>query len=214
MTKQNRNKMKQFFVTFPKSKIDKHEFRDVLSPELVNWYMIVEEKHKDGTPHLHALYKLKDGITKSQLLKIYKQKFPDDYMRIDVKPVRSLKHSIAYLSKEDKDPLVSGEFIETRNPSRNHLLKFLREEYGFKDFETFHKHMEEERRKELDFDEFKNEVYKQLLHHKKFDPQGLEYLLIQNNLSRKTSEFFKNFEKSRISKDDITFLHKLLKNKV
>lgn len=118
----NRNPVKQLFITFPKSNVDKVTFRDTLLRFEPDYYMVVEEKHKDGTPHLHAVVRFKNKYSKAFVLKYFKQKYPDDYKRIDVKPVRSIKQSLAYLSKEDTHPLVSGAFEANRNPQKNYLV--------------------------------------------------------------------------------------------
>lgn len=124
----NRNPVKQLFITFPHSNVDKCTFRDdllVFDPE---YYKVCEEKHKDGSPHLHAVIKFKNKYSKSHVLKKFKEKYPEDYKRIDVKPVRSIKNSIAYLSKEDDNPLESKTpYTESRNPQHNFLNQFARE---------------------------------------------------------------------------------------
>jgi len=119
----NRNPVKQMFLTFPKSNIDKATFRDLILRFEPTYYKVVEEKHKDGTPHLHALCKWKGKYSKAFVLKYFKAKLPDDYKRIDIQAVRSIKHAEAYLSKEDQSPLTSGAFIETRGNSKAKLIK-------------------------------------------------------------------------------------------
>lgn len=110
----NRNPVKQLFITFPKSTVDKNTFRDALLRFEPSYYKICEEKHKDGTPHLHAVIKFKNRYSKAYVLKFFKQLYPNDYKRIDVEPVRSIKKAIEYLSKEDPTPLESGVFHESR----------------------------------------------------------------------------------------------------
>lgn len=119
----NRNPMKQFFFTFPKSNIDKVQFRDLLLRFDPSYYKVVEEKHKDGTPHLHAVIKFKNKFSKSFVLKYFKEKLPDDYKRIDVAPVRSIKNALNYLSKEDPNPLESGAFVDGRGHTKTKLIK-------------------------------------------------------------------------------------------
>jgi len=110
----NRNPVKQVFITFPKSTVDKITFRDIFLKFTPVYYKVVEEKHKDGTPHLHAVIKFKDKFSCSHILKHCKAHFPDDWKRIDIKPVRSIRHALDYLSKEDTSPCTSGEYKETR----------------------------------------------------------------------------------------------------
>lgn len=46
---------KRFFLTYPKCTLSKEELRDELEKmHSIDHYIISEEKHEDGTPHLHA----------------------------------------------------------------------------------------------------------------------------------------------------------------
>lgn len=123
----NRNPIKQMFITFPKSTVDKNTFRDKLLRFDPEYYKICEEHHKDGTPHLHAVIKYKNKYSKARVLNYFKEIFPEDYKRIDVQPVRSIAKSLQYLSKEDKEPLESGPYQESRNPQSSWHDKFARE---------------------------------------------------------------------------------------
>lgn len=119
--------MKQFFITFPKSNVDKVTFRDALLRFEPDFYKVVEEKHKDGTPHLHAVIRFKNKYSKSKILSYFKELYPDDYKRIDIESVRSISNAITYLSKEDPNPLTTGEYKDNRNPPRNLINTFIRE---------------------------------------------------------------------------------------
>lgn len=110
----NRNPVKQLFITFPKSNVDKNTFRDSLLQFQPSFYKVVEEKHKDGTPHLHAIVKFTNKYSVSHVLKKFKEIYPNDYKRIDVEPVRSISKALEYLSKEDQMPLSSGVYVENR----------------------------------------------------------------------------------------------------
>lgn len=112
MTTVNRNKLKQLFITFPKSNITKEAFKDhlVAMQPTLSYYFVAEETHADGTPHFHAIMKLSSGMSKSNVLTYLKTTFPDDYKRIDVQSVRSMDQSVTYLSKEDPSPLVYGRY--------------------------------------------------------------------------------------------------------
>lgn len=120
----NRNKIKQFFITFPKSTCDKHTFRDHLLRFNPEYYKVSEEKHKDGSPHLHAVLKTKSPYSKAFVLKKFKEIYPHDYKRIDVEGCRSINHARAYISKEDTSPLESGDFKDSRDPKLARLTKF------------------------------------------------------------------------------------------
>lgn len=195
----NRNPVKQLFITFPKSNIDKHSFRDVLLRFEPDYYMIVQETHEDGSPHLHAIVRFKNKFSKPFVVKYFKDTFPNDYKRIDVKPVRSIKQSIKYLSKEDKDPLVSGEFISNRDPQSNWLDKFARE-LGY----NSRTHLVEQSKIEEDF----LEELRTLIH-----PMWLEWmnqLSFNSECNYKIKKLHNDlFSKNIISKDDMTFLIKI-----
>lgn len=120
----NRNPVKQLFITFPKSNVTKNKFRDDLLRFEPSYYKVVQETHEDGSPHLHAIVKFKNKYSKSFVLKHFKEKYPDDYKRIDIKPVRSIKNAINYLSKEDPEPLESGEFKDGRGNTKTRLLQY------------------------------------------------------------------------------------------
>jgi len=138
----NRNPVKQLFITFPHSTVDKVVFRDQLLRFEPSYYKIAEEKHKDGTPHLHAVVKFKNKYSKAYVLKYFKELYPEDYKRIDVCPVRSITKSVEYLSKEDLSPLESGEYDEKRGKSTKVLNEMSREIFamyqctGIEDYRT------------------------------------------------------------------------------
>lgn len=193
----NRNPVKQLFITFPHSNVDKVAFRDDLLRFEPNYYKVCEEKHKDGSPHLHAVVRFKNKYSKAYVIKYFKEKYPDDYKRIDVKPVRSIKNSIAYLSKEDENPLVSGEFEDTRRPQDNLRDKFARE-LGYDNTADLLSRY----RSELET----REKYKRLIHN-----QWLINLDQDFDTSWKSEQIFeKLFADMFVSKDDITFLMKEL----
>lgn len=204
----NRNPCSQFFVTFPHSTVDKIQFRDVFSPDQVNWYMIAEEKHKDGSPHLHAIIKMKSKISKSKMLKIYKEKYPTDYKRIDVGPVRSIKNAIKYLGKEDQSPLVSGPYREARNPTKNFLTKFVKENYGFSTLEEFYEDLEKEN---IQRDNMEQLLWKTQIRKLKINPDGY-YNFVDNLEFQKRKKWKKFLSNIPIPKDDMTFFIKSLKD--
>ena len=125
----NRNKIKQWFLTYPQwINETKLVVRDkLLSSYNIDYYKICKETHEDGKPHFHAVIRMRESISKSQILSKFRTLYPNDYKRIDVKPVRSIKHSLQYLSKEDTSPLEStGGFISNRNPRNSILTTFVR----------------------------------------------------------------------------------------
>lgn len=125
----NRNPVKQVFITWPHSPIEKITLRDHLitlfSPE---YYKVAQELHKDGTPHLHAAVKFKNPYSCAHIIKKFKEIYPDHIKRFHVRGARSLKQCISYLDKEDDDPLESGIFTDSRtqNTRKARYLSLLR----------------------------------------------------------------------------------------
>lgn len=152
----NRNKIKQWFLTFPQwLNQSKFDVRDILiSSYNIDYYKICKETHEDGNPHYHAVIRLRESMSKSQILKKFKEIYPSDYKRIDVKPVRSIKHSLQYLSKEDTTPLESSEgFVSKRNP-KNHILNSFVRKLGYNSLVHFNEQygVETMLRRQLDTD--------------------------------------------------------------
>lgn len=206
----NRNPVKQLFITFPHSKIDKQTFRDALLEFSPDYYKVVEEKHKDGTPHLHAIIRFKNKYSVAHVLKKMKEKYPDDYKRIDVKPVRSIKNALKYLSKEDQNPLESGEFTDTRNPKQNFYTKCARD-FGFETLELL---LEQAKLDKAYIDKNSQIIMDHLYSTGRMYNMGIEEYF--NNVVRPqiefcdTKRFYKLFSEKRILKDDITKILQIL----
>lgn len=133
-TKLPRNPIKQMFITFSNSTVDKHEFRDYLLVFKPTFYKISQETHQSGKPHLHAVIKFKNKYSIKHIKKELAKKYPYDFLRINVEAARSIPRSLAYLSKEDTAPLTTGSYEETRKPQQNWLNKFARD-IGYRDVE-------------------------------------------------------------------------------
>ena len=189
----NRNPVKQLFITFPKSgEITKHDFRDSLLRFEPSFYQVVEEHHKDGSPHLHAVIKFKSKYSKPFVIKYFKEKYPNDYKRIDVKPVRSIKHALAYLSKEDQDPLTSGEFVDTRNPQRQFRERFAKE-LGYSSAEEL-------------ILEYENEQIKLINLRAQVQDVWIQYVSYESPEYKLLNIYNKFIQGNSIPKDDMTFL--------
>jgi len=102
---------KMFFLTFPQNDLDKAEFMLRLTNDLprqtkvpLSWGIVVREKHKDDSPHLHAI------LCFERPLQISNCRFFDFLggKHGDVKPVTNLKNQLAYLYKYDTEPLKFG----------------------------------------------------------------------------------------------------------
>ncbi len=141
----NRNKISQWFITFPQWKPDlKAIIVDTISVhfELV-YYKIAQETHEDGNFHYHLVIKLATPVSKSALLKIMKQDYPDDYKRIDIKAVRSIKSSMKYIDKEDPTPLEHPDgYKEPRTPLQWVYRKTLLDWAMFRGFDSIEEYME------------------------------------------------------------------------
>ena len=103
----NRNPISKYFITFPKSNVSRECFLKFLQERPLRYHLVAEEKHADGTPHLHAVVWLDKPISKAKFLKIFKVGFPEDYHRIQLQAVRSMNHAVDYCKKEDLNPLES-----------------------------------------------------------------------------------------------------------
>lgn len=137
--KRHTTRIKQFFITMPRSEgITKLDFYRTLSRYQMSYCKIVEEKHKDGSPHLHALVVFENTYTKNFILNYLQKEYPDYSKRVDVDGARSLKNSDVYLNKDDTNALIVGALPDPardlrittkRKAVRKHYLKFL--EVGF-----------------------------------------------------------------------------------
>ncbi|AXQ65563.1 MAG: replication-associated protein [Cressdnaviricota sp.] len=111
MSTANRNKVIQWEITFPQSgETPKDTFHSCFPP--ATYSICAKEAHADGNPHLHLGIKLKKGISKSNLLKFVEKRFPNDYKRIHVSPIKSWDQWIDYCHKEDADPVITGSLSQ------------------------------------------------------------------------------------------------------
>lgn len=116
MSKQNRNPISQWFLTFPKCKdCTKLEFMNSLQKfTTITAYKCVRETHLDGSFHIHSIIKTEKGVSKPKFLQFLRKEFPDDWKRIHIEPIRSIAHSMAYVDKEDPSPLIFGDLTISR----------------------------------------------------------------------------------------------------
>lgn len=107
----HRNGLSKVFITFPKSNHeDKCIFTDDLRKEFdIKSYLTVQEQHADGEPHFHSYLEFNKKVSKPMLLKYFKNKFPNDFKRIDVKSARSTINCIKYLTEPLKDKIVDPD---------------------------------------------------------------------------------------------------------
>lgn len=98
--KNNRNPIKQWFITFPQSDIvGREEFVKSLPP--YDSVVCGQEEHKDEGLHLHCYIELKKKISQKKLKDWIDIKWPDACKRIHYKPVKNVEASIDYIRKED-----------------------------------------------------------------------------------------------------------------
>lgn len=98
----NRNPCKQWFLTFPQwqNYADIKEIKTIL-PECT-WGMACKESHENGGIHYHVTCKLKMNKSRTQLVKWFTNKCPENWKRIHFDPVKDIYNCINYM---DKDPL-------------------------------------------------------------------------------------------------------------
>ena len=144
----NRNKIKQFMITFPQWAPDqKVKILNLLENHFeLAYYKIAQETHKDGGIHYHAIIKLVSGQTKMSVLKIFMDEYPRNYKRVDIKPVRSIKHEIniiKYLDKEDDNILEHPDgYVEARDPSKNKQRELNRLIWMYTGYDSYEEYLE------------------------------------------------------------------------
>lgn len=85
----NRNPIRNYFITFPKCNGSKEDFvHKVFPKENVNRCSVFEEKHEDGSPHYHLIIQLNKGIPWKKVVDLYVEHYPNDYKRIQIQKMR------------------------------------------------------------------------------------------------------------------------------
>lgn len=119
----NRKQLKEWFITFPQATLDAKDFHECLKQLDSVYIHTATETHKDGNKHFHSLIVLKNRTSKSKILKLFKEEYPNDYKRIDVKYMFNIEGAIQYVSKECKEPILYGQVPLKkqllRNPSKS-----------------------------------------------------------------------------------------------
>lgn len=197
----NRNPVKQFFITFPRSEqFTKEMFLETMQRFKPDYWKISKETHEDGSPHLHGIFRTTNKFSKAFILKYFKKEFPNDYKRIHVGIVRSIKHCLIYIDKEDLEPLTSGEYIDGRSPKRSAVAHWCRQ-WGYKTYDE----MKEEQKSQQDKDaELHNKAWEIIEEFQKVSDDVIDFkiFIILNKLI--------DNELNTNRKDDITFLKKYL----
>lgn len=111
--------IKSWFITFPQSKdVSLQQFLDVFMVYPVQYYLLVKELHEDGNPHIHMIIQFKGKRTFSAMLGRVKEKFPNDWKRIQLATLRSKNDAYIYLGKDSKEKLEGGEFKDREKKER------------------------------------------------------------------------------------------------
>lgn len=96
-----RPKAKGWFLTYPQCPLKKEEALQILDRKLdIVEYVICEEKHADGSPHLHAFIKLRDRVN------FKKDRFDLEEYHGNYQIAKSWKAVIGYV-KKDKNYLTN-----------------------------------------------------------------------------------------------------------
>lgn len=120
----NRNKVCNFFITFPRwEEVELSSIPQKL-PKMV-YYFIVKENHDDSDPdpernsmvHYHISLVLKQGIPFKKFLDWIKAEWPSDWKRIKLETTKSFDDSIEYCKKESRDFLEFGVNPVKKNKS-------------------------------------------------------------------------------------------------
>ena len=108
---------RQWFLTYPQCPLPKEQVLRLLEPLGLKHYVIAEEKHKDGSPHIHAYVKLEEKI-----------RFKENYFDlIDLgetyhghyESVRNYDSVVAYCTKEEN--YIANVDIKARKEHRSKL---------------------------------------------------------------------------------------------
>lgn len=138
---------KEWFQTFPSwINSSRESILQLLKGLDLESCSIALESHEDGTPHYHANYTLILKKTKPQLVKYFKIKLPNDYLRCTLlnalAPTKSSAQANNYLSKEDTDILCYWAPPNIENLNR-HCARL-----GVPDYETLQCHLYRTKRDE------------------------------------------------------------------
>jgi len=127
------------FLTIPKSgDLTKVQVASTLDKKNVPHYYIVQETHKDGDKHFHAI--ISTDVNKNFNLKLNALNFEGHHANIQ--RVRNAERALAYLQKEDKEPLIKGKIVEFCEKKESHKAKITIEDA--KKFKTFREVIESE----------------------------------------------------------------------
>lgn len=124
---QNRHAKKQWFITYPKWNSTHSNI--IAAYSNYDYYLVCKENHKDNTEHFHLLIKFTTAVRKAALIEMVQTKYPNDWKRVHIQPVRNLKAAIAYCKKEDPDYEENGT-IDVRTKFQKWYHQTFKETFG------------------------------------------------------------------------------------
>lgn len=111
-----RLKAKGWFCTWPKCTLSKEEALKILDGKLqIKEYVICEEKHEDGSPHLHAFIKLKNRVY------FKADRFDLEDFHGNYQVAKSFRAVIRYVTKENN--FISNIDIKSALSGKSKLVK-------------------------------------------------------------------------------------------
>lgn len=112
--KKFRKQAKRFFLTYSQCPLPRETLKDFLlglfaGPQVVG-YMVAQEHHSTGELHLHAFLELASTFEtrNCRFFDLSDPTIPDKVYHPKVEACRSRIAAIAYLTKEDPEPILSG----------------------------------------------------------------------------------------------------------
>lgn len=117
----NRNPIKQWEITFPQSgDTERETFYSAFPP--CDYAITCKEEHEDGNPHLHLGIKLKKALSHKKMIKWLEARFPNDWKRIHISPIRSWENFNNYCMKEDPHTFIVGELTDNHAKRRQRQM--------------------------------------------------------------------------------------------
>lgn len=118
---------KSFFITYPQCPKTKEEVKAFLESKApLSYYLIGQELHQDGNPHIHAV------VTYKRKLNVKSSRFFDlDEYHGNVQPARNMQALKVYITKEDPEPLTSDNSSDEETDNLYDLARVTPEETFF-----------------------------------------------------------------------------------
>lgn len=181
MTK-NRNPVKQWEITFPQTDISREQFIKCFPP--CEYCICAQEEHADGGLHLHLGIKLLKGLSHTKLIKYISEKFPNDWKRIHISPIKNWDNWNDYCRKEDPHVIIQGALAKPVSAVVKKAMEIIND-HPIESAEEYRLRMEKERKEHYN-----------------------AYLLIQHGLPRwhkKWDDELEQLKKKSTCKEDLQF---------